>query len=189
MFFLRQLTSVQLQATSLSLPRTPHRLAANFHTSPTPQVRVLPVAPEFDEMSRPTGLKATKGIELLTWGTPNGVKAAIILEELKEAYGKVRSHRNSSDRGTRTDWVNRTTPGKASTSLRKSRKSLGIPSWAPMDAFRSSWTTIRAASLFKKDSPFSPTSPATTIQTTNSASATLSMSPARNNGWRGNTVV
>jgi len=39
-------------------------------------------------MSRPTGLKATKGIELLTWGTPNGVKAAIILEELKEAYGK-----------------------------------------------------------------------------------------------------
>ncbi|KAH7115817.1 glutathione S-transferase II [Dendryphion nanum] len=36
---------------------------------------------------RPTGLKATKGIELLTWGTPNGVKASIILEELKEAYG------------------------------------------------------------------------------------------------------
>lgn len=39
---------------------------------------------------RPTGLKATKGIELLTWGTPNGVKASIILEELKEAYGMVR---------------------------------------------------------------------------------------------------
>jgi glutathione S-transferase len=37
---------------------------------------------------RPTGLKATKGIELLTWGTPNGVKASIFLEELKEAYGK-----------------------------------------------------------------------------------------------------
>ncbi|KAF1995993.1 glutathione S-transferase II [Amniculicola lignicola CBS 123094] len=37
---------------------------------------------------RPTGLKANKGIELLTWGTPNGVKASIILEELKEAYGK-----------------------------------------------------------------------------------------------------
>jgi glutathione S-transferase len=37
---------------------------------------------------RPTGLKATQGIELLTWGTPNGVKASIILEELKEAYGK-----------------------------------------------------------------------------------------------------
>jgi len=39
---------------------------------------------------RPTGLKATEGIELLTWGTPNGWKASIILEELKEAYGKVR---------------------------------------------------------------------------------------------------
>ncbi|KAF2469387.1 glutathione S-transferase II [Lindgomyces ingoldianus] len=37
---------------------------------------------------RPNGLKANKGIELLTWGTPNGVKASILLEELKEAYGK-----------------------------------------------------------------------------------------------------
>jgi hypothetical protein len=38
--------------------------------------------------ARPTGLIATSGIELLTWGTPNGHKAAIILEELKAAYGK-----------------------------------------------------------------------------------------------------
>lgn len=38
-------------------------------------------------MSRPTGLLATKGIELLTWGTPNGHKASILLEELKAAYG------------------------------------------------------------------------------------------------------
>ena len=37
---------------------------------------------------RPTGLKANKGIELLTFGTPNGHKASILLEELKEAYGK-----------------------------------------------------------------------------------------------------
>jgi len=37
---------------------------------------------------RPNGLKANKGIELLTFGTPNGHKASIILEELKEAYGK-----------------------------------------------------------------------------------------------------
>jgi glutathione S-transferase len=37
---------------------------------------------------RPTGLKANKGIELLTFGTPNGWKASIILEELKETYGK-----------------------------------------------------------------------------------------------------
>lgn len=34
----------------------------------------------------PTGLIATSGIELLTTGTPNGVKASILLEELKDAY-------------------------------------------------------------------------------------------------------
>jgi len=40
------------------------------------------------EQKQPTGLIANKGIELLTAGTPNGWKASIILEELKEAYGK-----------------------------------------------------------------------------------------------------
>ncbi|KAF2156415.1 glutathione S-transferase [Myriangium duriaei CBS 260.36] len=35
---------------------------------------------------RPSGLIANKGLELLTWGTPNGHKVQIILEELKEAY-------------------------------------------------------------------------------------------------------
>ena len=40
-----------------------------------------------DTMARPTGLIATKGIELLTWATPNGFKASVLLEELKEAYG------------------------------------------------------------------------------------------------------
>ncbi|KAK2613053.1 Glutathione S-transferase 2 [Conoideocrella luteorostrata] len=38
-------------------------------------------------MARPTGLVASKGIELLTWSTPNGYKASILLEELKDAYG------------------------------------------------------------------------------------------------------
>ncbi|KAK3902566.1 hypothetical protein C8A05DRAFT_44045 [Staphylotrichum tortipilum] len=38
-------------------------------------------------MAEPTGLAAKSGIELLTFGTPNGVKASIILEELKQAYG------------------------------------------------------------------------------------------------------
>lgn len=38
-------------------------------------------------MSRPTGLIANKGIELLTFQTPNGHKASILLEELKEKYG------------------------------------------------------------------------------------------------------
>lgn len=50
---------------------------------------------------RPTGLKANKGIELLTWGTPNGVKASIILEELKEAYGKDYTWYLSSAKGAR----------------------------------------------------------------------------------------
>ncbi|KAL1799624.1 hypothetical protein ACET3X_003661 [Alternaria dauci] len=36
----------------------------------------------------PTGLKADKGIELFTFSSPNGYKASILLEELKEAYGK-----------------------------------------------------------------------------------------------------
>lgn len=36
----------------------------------------------------PTGLIANKGLELLSMETPNGVKASIMLEELKEAYGK-----------------------------------------------------------------------------------------------------
>jgi glutathione S-transferase len=37
---------------------------------------------------KPTGLIAKSGIELLTWGTPNGHKASILLEEIKSAYGK-----------------------------------------------------------------------------------------------------
>jgi glutathione S-transferase len=41
-----------------------------------------------DTMSRPNGTIATSGLELLTFGTPNGHKASIILEEIKEAYGK-----------------------------------------------------------------------------------------------------
>ncbi|CAD6447648.1 9bd66e14-4362-4b43-bbac-c5a0a3f2ca87 [Sclerotinia trifoliorum] len=38
--------------------------------------------------NRPSGLIAKSGIEILTAGTPNGHKATILLEELKEAYGK-----------------------------------------------------------------------------------------------------
>lgn len=37
-------------------------------------------------MSEPTGPIATSGLELFTLGTPNGYKASILLEELKEAY-------------------------------------------------------------------------------------------------------
>lgn len=38
--------------------------------------------------AEPTGLIAKSGIELLTFGTPNGFKISILLEELKAAYGK-----------------------------------------------------------------------------------------------------
>lgn len=38
-----------------------------------------------DDQPRPTGPIGKKGIELLTFGTPNGHKISIMLEELKEA--------------------------------------------------------------------------------------------------------
>jgi len=60
---------------------------AHLHISQK-ALQKAPILAYGDMSERPTGLKATKGIELLTWGTPNGVKASIILEELKEAYGK-----------------------------------------------------------------------------------------------------
>lgn len=39
------------------------------------------------QANQATGLLATQGIELLTSFTPNGFKVAILLEELKQAYG------------------------------------------------------------------------------------------------------
>lgn len=51
-------------------------------------LRSAPTIPKRSySMARPTGLIASKGIELLSWGTPNGVKAHILLEELRDAYG------------------------------------------------------------------------------------------------------
>ncbi|KAI5922789.1 glutathione S-transferase [Camillea tinctor] len=57
---------------------------------PIPSPPPLPPSPEQQdiEMAEPTGLIAKSGIELLTFGTPNGYKASVLLEELKEAYGK-----------------------------------------------------------------------------------------------------
>ncbi|KAK5018591.1 hypothetical protein LTR60_000734 [Cryomyces antarcticus] len=43
---------------------------------------------------KPTGLIASSGIELLTFGTPNGQKVKIALEELKAAYGKPYTQQN-----------------------------------------------------------------------------------------------
>ena len=86
MSLLRPLISSQLRFTSrsfLQAPKQPLNLKAQFHTS-IPLQRILPEMTD----ERPTGLKANKGIELLTFATPNGWKATIILEELKEVYGK-----------------------------------------------------------------------------------------------------
>lgn len=59
-------------------------------TSHFVKTATTPIASTSRTMSsstRPTGLKAASGIELLTFGTPNGHKASIMLEELKAAYG------------------------------------------------------------------------------------------------------
>ncbi|ROV88524.1 hypothetical protein VSDG_09347, partial [Cytospora chrysosperma] len=40
-----------------------------------------------DKQPQPTGCIAKEGIEVFTMQTPNGFKASIVLEELKEAYG------------------------------------------------------------------------------------------------------
>jgi glutathione S-transferase len=71
-----RITSSFFQASTL-------RFTAQFHAS-----RTLLRPDDMSTAERPTGLKANKGIELLTFGTPNGWKASIILEELKEVYGK-----------------------------------------------------------------------------------------------------
>ncbi|KAI1499514.1 glutathione S-transferase [Biscogniauxia marginata] len=59
---------------------------ASYSTHKTPQHPAPPA--QNVEMADATGLVAKSGIELLTFGTPNGHKASILLEELKEAYGK-----------------------------------------------------------------------------------------------------
>ncbi|KAI1416558.1 glutathione S-transferase [Hypoxylon sp. FL1857] len=67
-------------------PTTSLYCRASFSTSRTPPH--TPPPEQDDEMAEPTGLIAKSGIELLTFGTPNGHKISILLEELKEAYGK-----------------------------------------------------------------------------------------------------
>ncbi|KAH6843027.1 glutathione S-transferase II [Chaetomium sp. MPI-CAGE-AT-0009] len=74
-------TTTHLSSPSHLRPINPPQLRTIFSTAPKLQAKP-------DEMADPTGLIANSGIELLTFGTPNGVKASILLEELKEAYGK-----------------------------------------------------------------------------------------------------
>lgn len=63
--------------------------ASHFiRTAPPTTARLSSTTATQSEMSRPSGTIATSGLELLTFGTPNGHKASIALEEIKEAYGK-----------------------------------------------------------------------------------------------------
>ncbi|KAI0112487.1 glutathione S-transferase [Nemania sp. FL0031] len=61
---------------------------ASYSTASQPPPDSTTTSQTEDEMSEPTGLIAKSGIELLTFGTPNGYKISILLEELKAAYGK-----------------------------------------------------------------------------------------------------
>jgi glutathione S-transferase len=82
--------------------------AAAFHSTSF----LLRILPEMPGDERPTGLKATKGIELLTFGTPNGWKASIILEELKEAYGQDYTYQsiNISQNIQKEEWFTKLGP-------------------------------------------------------------------------------
>lgn len=78
-------------------------------------LRLIPesiIKSQSDSMSRPTGLIAKKGLELLTFGTPNGHKASIILEEIKEAYGTeyVFQSINISENIQKEDWFTKLGP-------------------------------------------------------------------------------
>ncbi|KAI2628286.1 glutathione S-transferase [Xylaria nigripes] len=81
-------------ATSFCTPHSFQALLARpsraFHSSLGPRSPTPPSSPQITQnnMAEPTGLIAKSGIELLTFGTPNGFKASIMLEELKGAYGK-----------------------------------------------------------------------------------------------------
>jgi glutathione S-transferase len=82
--------------------------AASFHSTRF----LLRILPDMAGDERPTGLKANKGIELLTFGTPNGWKASIILEELKEAYGKDYTYQsiNISQNIQKEEWFTKLGP-------------------------------------------------------------------------------
>ncbi|KAF7951906.1 hypothetical protein EAE96_007203 [Botrytis aclada] len=58
-----------------------------FHSTTTTTTTTRAMSSSSNSPPRPSGLIATSGIELLTFGTPNGHKISILLEELKAAYG------------------------------------------------------------------------------------------------------
>ncbi|KAI1801928.1 glutathione S-transferase [Daldinia bambusicola] len=81
-FISRSLAIHHIQRPSCHSNSTHRR--APFSTS----IRLYKPDDNMAEQPEPTGLIAKSGIELLTFTTPNGLKISILLEELKEAYGK-----------------------------------------------------------------------------------------------------
>jgi glutathione S-transferase len=136
---------------------------------------------------QPKGLKADKGIELLTWGTPNGWKASIMLEELKEAYGKDYTWQgiNISTNVQKEPWFTKLGPnGRIPVIVDHDQGGFAVQEGLCMCP--SVPRESNANSLCQQSSP---TSPATTIPTTSSASPTPWTSRALNSGWPGNTVA
>lgn len=82
---------VALLAYMFRSPLSRIQQTASHFLKVTPRTLARPssnTAPQAEMADRPNGTIATSGLELLTFPTPNGVKASIMLEELKEAYGK-----------------------------------------------------------------------------------------------------
>lgn len=91
-------------------------------TSPT--IRTMSSSSE-----RPTGLKASTGIELLTFGTPNGHKASIMLEELKATYGTEYTFQsiNIMENIQKEDWFTKFSPnGRIPAIVDHNRKDFGV---------------------------------------------------------------
>lgn len=81
---------------TLTTSTFPKRALPNHLTSPPSTIITRPYSSSSSnntedamssEPAEPTGPIATDGLELFTLGTPNGYKASIALEELREAYG------------------------------------------------------------------------------------------------------
>jgi len=112
---------------------------------------------------RPTGLKANKGIELLTWGTPNGWKASIILEELKEAYGKDYTFQgiNISQNVQKEEWFTKLCPnGRIPVIVDHDQGGFAVMEGLCECSLKGLWTSLRHMKLTTHSSyPFIPHAP------------------------------
>lgn len=101
--------------------------------------------------TRPSGLIANKGLELLTMNTPNGVKASIYLEELKAAYpGKIDyvfQHVDITTNVQKEDWFTKYGPnGRIPVLIDHDKGSLGIQEGAGMCDMVGSWVCVDSCS-------------------------------------------